>query len=246
METLRGNDPMAAALFHVIQSGDVDELRRLLNQSPDLASKRILNNKGGSRTLLHIATDWPGYFPNGPVIVKILVDAGADPNAPIIGGQHSETPLHWAASSDDVDVADALIDGGADIEVRGGSIASGTPLDNAVGYGCWHVARRLVERGAHVGKLWHATALGMISSVEELLVSSPSPTHEDMNHAFWQACHGGQRRVAEYLLSKGADMNWVPDYTNSTALDVAGSPDTRRATLVSWLGSKGATSSKQS
>jgi hypothetical protein len=44
----------------------------------------------------------------------------------------SETPLHYAASSDDLEVAEALIDGGADLEVPGGSI--GTPLDNAVGY----------------------------------------------------------------------------------------------------------------
>ena len=60
----------------------------------------------------------------------------------------SGTPLHWAASSDDVEVARALIDGGADIEATGASIAGGTPLDDAVGYGCWRVARLLVERGA--------------------------------------------------------------------------------------------------
>jgi len=55
-----------------------------------------------------------------------------------------------AASSDDAEVAAALIDGGADIEAPGASIAGGTPLDDAVGYGCWHVARLLVERGAPV------------------------------------------------------------------------------------------------
>ncbi len=73
------------------------------------------------------------YFPNGPQIVHLLIQAGADPNFrhPTRCG---ETALHWAASSDDVDVAAALIDGGADIDVPGGSI--GTPLANAVGYGC--------------------------------------------------------------------------------------------------------------
>src|ERR1019366_2151757 len=53
----------------------------------------------------------------------------------------TRTPLHVAASSDDADVADALIDGGADLETPGGSV--GTPLDNAIGYGCWNVARLL-------------------------------------------------------------------------------------------------------
>ncbi|WAH42409.1 ankyrin repeat domain-containing protein [Alicyclobacillus fastidiosus] len=102
----------------------------------------------------------------------------------------------------------------------------------------------MVERGARVDVLWHAAALGMMSRVEELMASNPSPTTDDITEAFWQACHGGQRRVAEYLLSKGADINGVPGYTDQTPLDAAGSIDTRRDTLVSWLKSKGARSSK--
>lgn len=245
MEIIKHTDPLVVSFVQAVRTGDVDALRRLLDEVPDLASKRAVDNKGGSRTALHVVTDWPGYFPNGPVIVKMLIDAGADPNAPATGGTFSETPLHWAASSDDVDVAAALIDGGAGIEVLGGSIAGGTPLDNAVGYGCWHVARLLVERGAHVDKLWHAAALGMMSRVEELMASDPSPTSDEINEAFWQACHAGQRRVAEYLLSRGADINGTPDYTSSTPLDAAGDIDTRRNTMVTWLKSKGAKSSKE-
>ena len=41
----------------------------------------------------------------------------------------SETPLEWAASSDDVDALDALIEDGANIEADGASIAGGTALD---------------------------------------------------------------------------------------------------------------------
>jgi uncharacterized protein len=246
MELIKYNDPVAMSLVHSVQTGDLDELRRLLKEFPGLASKRALDNKGSSRTVLHVVTDWPGYFPNGPMIVKILIAAGADPNVPIFGGRYSETPLHWAASSDDVDVAAALIDGGADIEVLGGSIGGGTPLDNAVGYGCWNVARLLVQRGARVDRLWHAAALGMMFRVDEIMASNPSPTVDDITEALWQACHGGQRRVAEYLLSQGADINGVPDYTDQTPLDVARSLDTRRDTLVSWLKSNGAKSSKLS
>jgi ankyrin repeat protein len=246
MELIKHNSPVVVSFVQAVRTGNLETLRRLLNEVPGLASKRAVDNKGGSRTALHVVTDWPGYFPNGPEIVKMLIDEGADPNAPTTGGTFSETPLHWAASSDDVDVAVALIDGGADIEVLGGSIAGGTPLDNAVGYGCWTVARLLVQRGARVDKLWHAAALGMMSRVEELMASNPSPTSDEINEAFWQACHGGQRRVAEYLLSRGADINGIPDYTNSTPLDAAGDIDTRRDTMVTWLKSKGAKSSKQS
>jgi hypothetical protein len=47
----------------------------------------------------------------------------------------------------------------------------GTPLDNAIGYGCWHVARLLVTRGAKVDKAWHAAALGMLSRLAVLTVA---------------------------------------------------------------------------
>jgi hypothetical protein len=121
----------------------------------------------------------------------------------------SAAPLHWAASSDDVDVAESLVAGGASLEAKGASIAGGTPLDNAVGYGCWRVARLLVERGAKVEKLWHAAALGLLSRVTEMCTGALQLTPEDLNDAFWQACHGGQRRVAEYLHARGADLNWT-------------------------------------
>jgi hypothetical protein len=98
---------------------------------------------------------------------------------------------------EDADVAGALIDGGADLEAPDGSI--GTPLDNAVGYACWHVARLLVARGAKVDKLWHAAALGMMTRVEELLASRPATDREGLSQAFWHACSGGQRRTAELL-----------------------------------------------
>lgn len=244
METISYDDPVAVSFVRAVRTGDVDALRRLLDETPGLASKRATDNKGGSRTALHVVTDWPGYFPNGSIVVKMLINAGADPNARTTGGQFSETPLHWAASSDDVDVAAALMDGGADIEAPGGSIAGGTPLDNAVGYGCWHVARLLVQRGARVS-LWHAAALGMVSRVEELMATDPSPTSDDINEAFWQACHAGQRRAAEYLLSRGADINGTPDYTSSTPLDAARDLDTRRDTMGAWLKSKGAKSSQE-
>jgi ankyrin repeat protein len=242
MLTLPSDDVVAVALAQAIRGGEIDELRRLLDARPELASARLQGGKGTTRTPLHVAADWPGYFPNGPAVIRLLISAGADPNAPQTGSWNAETPLHWTASSDDVDVASALIAGGADIEATGGSIAGGTPLDNAVGYGCWHVARLLVERGARVDRLWHATALGMMPRVDELLAGDPPPTPREINNAFWQACAGGQRRVAEYLLTKGADINWVPDYAKGTPLGSAGSLDTRRDTLLSWLRDQGAKS----
>jgi uncharacterized protein len=237
------DDQVAVELRSAVHAGDVEAIRRLLRGDPALATARLVGRRGGTGTPLHLVADWPGYFPNGPQVVRLLIDAGADPDALTTSqgaqaGPGSETPLHYAASSDDVDVAEALIDAGADIEVPDGSI--GTPLDNAVGYGCWQVARLLVTRGARVDKAWHAAALGMLARLETLLGSDPPA--EQVSQAFWHACTSGQRRAAEYLLSRGADLNWEPDYAHGTPLDAAGGLSTRQENVISWLRGLGARS----
>lgn len=234
--------PLAQALVETIHAGEVESLIELLREHPGLASARTVDGKGGSGTPLHMAADWPGFFPRGPEVVAVLIAAGADPSAPVEGSWHAETPLHWAASSDDVEVARALIDGGADVEATGASIGGGAPLDDAVGYGCWRVARLLVERGARVDRLWHAAALGMMTRARELLAASP-PTQQQLTDAFWQACHGGERRMAEYLLALGADLNGSPSWGDNRPLDAADGIDTGREALVNWLRDQGATKS---
>jgi len=239
-----GDARVAVELRLAIHAGDIEAIQRLLRSDPALSTARFGGSGGGTGTALHHVTGWPGYFPNGPQIVRLLIDAGADPNALTTSrgsapDPGSETPLHYAASSDDVDVAEALIDGGADLEVPGGSI--GTPLDNAVGYACWHVARLLVARGATVDKAWQAGALGMLGLLESILGNEPSP--DDVSQAFWHACAGGQRRAAEYLLSRGADLNWEPDYAQGTPLEAAGGLGTRQENVISWLRELGARSS---
>ena len=216
-----------------IKSGDVDRLKDLLRQDPPLATAR----PDGSRTLLHVATDWPGHFPNNVATVIALIESGADVNAPMIG-RHSETPLHWAASSDDVAVLDTLLDHGADIEAQGAVIGGGTPLADAVAFGQWNAARRLVERGAQAN-LWQAAGLGMMKRVNEFFVSADRPSADEITNAFWCACAGGQRETAEYLLERGADLNWV-GYNGRTPIDAA--QQSQAGDLVEWLRGLGAAS----
>lgn len=210
-------------------------LRELLAANPALAQTRIVETHpgcAGERSLLHVATDWPGHFPNVAHTVRILVEFGANVNARFVG-THQEVPLHWAASSDDVDALDALLDAGADIDATGSVIDGGSPLSDAVAFGQWNAAHRLVERGARLD-LWHAAALGKLETVKQLCEGA---THQQVTQAFWCACHGGQIETAQYLLSRGADLHWV-GYDRMTPL--AAAVRAGAAELAAWLRSKGA------
>ena len=240
MLKMRANDPVAASVVAAIQRGDVEGLRHLLQNDAGLATARIVDGCGAARTLLHIATDWPGHFPRGAETVAVLIAAGADVNAPMIG-PHSETPLHWAASSDDVDVLDALIGAGAEIEASGSVIDGGPPLSDAVAFGQWRAARRLVERGAQA-TLWHAAALGLMDRVVDHFSSETPPTPDEVTNAFWCACHGGQRQTAEYLLDRGAELNWV-GHDRLTPLDAA--ERSKADELADWLRARGASAASE-
>jgi hypothetical protein len=225
--TLRSDAPLAVELTAALEQGEVDRLRRLLAANPGLAHCVVENAKGGGRTPLHLFADWPGHNSNAVDIVRILAAAGADLDAPAVGMWHRETPLHWAASNDDVALIDALLDAGADIERAGSSIDGGWPLSRAVGYGQWAAARRLVERGART-LLWHEAALGLMPAIRRRIEGAdPPPQPEALSGPFWNACHGGQFAAAQCLLAHGADLNW-PALVRANAARHRGAGGTER------------------
>ena len=234
------DDPRAVVLFEAVRAGELDALERLLAEHGELATARFVDpGCGDERTALHVATDWPGHFPNGCAVVARLIAAGADVDA-AFGGRHAERPLHWAASSDDVEMLDALVEAGADIEAPGSVIDGGSPLADAVAFGQWRAARRLVDLGARVD-LWQAAALGLADRVERLLEADPPPTRDEITNAFWCACHGGQRATAERLLACGADIDWV-GHDGLTPLDAAVRSDAYE--LADWLRAQEARSAR--
>jgi len=240
MTTISTQDPLATAVVEAIHAGDVAALRQLLAEHPWLSRARLGDDDpcGMSRTLLHVATDWPGHFPNGPQIVQALVEVGADVNGRF-RGPHEETPLHWAASSDDVEVLDALLDAGADIDAPGAVIGGGTPLADARAFGQWRAAHRLVERGATT-TLQDAATLGLMDRVERCFAGDRPPGKDEIDSAFWGACHGGAKESAAYLLGRGADVNWIPPWERKTPLDAALRSEALE--LADWLRERGAVS----
>lgn len=175
---MRGDAPEEAAALAAVRAGDTQALQKILVECPALATARLASH--GDRTLLHVATDWPGHYPNVAAIINTLTAAGADPNAPGVG-RHPETPLHWAASSDDVGAIDALVAAGADI-------GDGTPLADATAFGQWNAARRLIEHGAQ-STLWESAALGLTDRVIKHS-NDNHPAAGDITASFWGACHG--------------------------------------------------------
>ncbi|MFJ6793352.1 ankyrin repeat domain-containing protein [Streptomyces sp. NPDC091268] len=235
MLSLESADPLAVSVSAAIRAGDLSELRRLLDARPGLATCRIVRRgaAAGERSLLHIATDWPGHYPQTAEVIHALVAAGSDPGARFVGA-HAQTPLHWAAGNDDVAAIDALLAVGADIEAPGALLGGGAPLADATGFGQWRAAKRLLEHGARPD-LQDAAALGLLDRVEEFLGAGAS--RDEVTRAFWGACHGGRLSTAQYLLSRGADVNWL-GHGGLTPLDIALTSE--NGPLIAWLRSAGA------
>jgi predicted enzyme related to lactoylglutathione lyase len=236
-EPVAGHEPGAAhdpGVFEfttALTRGDEARLRALLAADPGLATSLI-----NSCTPLHLFADAPGHRPNPAGVVAALAGAGADLDAHALGTWHHETPLHWAASNDDVELIDALLDAGADIEHPGSSISGGPPTESALGYTQWKALRRLYERGATMN-LSRAAALGLMPLVTELVTPADS---EELALAFWNASRAGQLEAARYLAGRGADINWRAPWSGETPLDAARGQHERA--VVAWLTESGATS----
>ena len=233
---IRTAEPLAQALTIAIHTGDVEALRQLLDGDPLISKVRIVDPKGASRSLLHIAVDWPGHFPRVSQTIGLLIDRGADPDAPMVGGNAPERPLHWAASSNDVDALDALLDGGANIESPGAIFTNGTAMSDAVIFAQWNAARRLLDRGAKT-TFTESAGLGLLDRLATYFEQGPKPAGDQITAALWHACRGGQLQTAQYLTGKGANINWV-GWDKIAPLD--GAQQSGNQDLVAWLRNQGA------
>ena len=165
------NDPGIIELRLAVRGGDLKTVGRLLAERPGLARATFAGRKGGrgpccilpptgpdtSPTALRWSGSWSARAPTPAPRRQARIRAG------MLRGRCTARPAAMTSTWP------PRCDAGADIEAPGGTIALGPPLANAVGYGCWHVARLLVARGARVGSLWEAAALGDRPRVEELL-----------------------------------------------------------------------------
>ncbi len=238
-----------------VESGDVETLKRLIAEDPKLVHKTTADNP---RTLLHTLCDYPGHRPRCRASAEILIRAGAKVNARAkFEGKTDpgETPLHWAASSDDAEMIEVLLDGGAEIDIDGGIIANGTPLWEAVIFCMPNAAATLIQRGATYN-LMIAAGVGRLDLVAEFFDakgditdragvlpgwSEPRPARDCIDSAFGMACRNGHLETARWLLQKKPDIN-RKNPVGETPLDQV--VDRKHAEVADWLASIGAKRSR--
>lgn len=243
----------------MIHQGDVDGLRKQLDQFPHLAWWQSHADSQGTRsTLLREATgrgmeEWPE---NASLIAGTLIRAGAKVNE-AERPQQQETPLHDAVSVNNVEVTKVLLEAGADTEAPGRFDGS---IDTALGYALFYgmdeknprfpvnCPEVLMRHGAQV-YLPFAAALGNLKQVKSFFRPDHSllpeagiaPPKRTLQQAFLFACKSGQLTVCEYLLYRGVDINAsIPFFHHrATGLHLACESGQQRE-LVKFLLSKGA------
>ncbi len=148
-------DPFLAALVE-----EFPLLERTTAAEPDGVNVRVTPERfptTGARAALHIYAYTIGTgaallhacgAANRAASVRWLTKHGAQVDAR--GGYDEQTPLHAAAWHDAVDAANALLDAGAPIDAKSGSIHHNEPLGWAIVSGAARMVDILIERGATV------------------------------------------------------------------------------------------------
>ena len=227
-----------------IKSGDLEGLRLILGQDPALAKAR---SSMSHPTLLQCLALDAVNVPNQIEMARLLIDAGAEINGPMVA----------AASINNVRVAALLLDCGAAINGAG----SWSPLEEALYWGNQEAIDLLLKRGASVHNLRLASGLGRIDLIEsffrndgslkpeagkidwpfgeleksnlncqikEELQTKVSQWSDDrqniINNAFVYACMNNHIEAAGLLLQKGAAIDAIPpgfDYSGTALHNAA-------------------------
>ena len=226
-------DPGFRPAIKAIRSSDLEKLKEIVAEDPSLATAR---SRRSHPTLLQCLVLDGKDKPNSVEMAKVLIDAGAELNEPLVA----------AASIDNRAVAELLLDRGAAIDGTGGW----SPLEEALYWNSQNVIALLLERGAKVQNLRTAAGLGRTDLIEDYfnpdgslkpeagkinwpwgdldaiahsnhnaagkqsLADRVNAWSQDrqaiINNAFVYACMHGHIEAAKLLLEKGAEINVVP------------------------------------
>ena len=199
----------------------------------DKTEKKVPANEEASKSL------WQAANEGNIKAVEEFLAKGADVNYKYHEG---ETVLNIAVRKRHLDIARLLIDKGANINAQG--YLDRTALMNATWVRDINITRLLLERNADVNieSLSKDTALTLTLDYEitRMLVDRGA----DVNHfnqfkntALFNAASFGQTKIVEYLLGKGADLQFKTLY-GKTPLMIA--KERNHSDIVSLLEKAGA------
>lgn len=208
-----------------IKAGDVDRFRALIDADKTLATTRSsMSHPTLLQCLVLDGRDKPGQVE----MARILVDAGAEINEPLVA----------CASCNNVDAAAFLLDRGAAVDGLGGW----SPLEEALYWNNGDVRDLLLRRGATIRNLRTAAGLGRLDVMKTFFGADGSLRSEAgivnwpweqrhskfstfkqdrqgiIDNAFVYACMHGHIDAAQWLLDQGAHINAIPggfDYSGT-------------------------------
>jgi hypothetical protein len=239
--------PFAQAV-EAVTSGDEPGLRALLQAQPGLVRERA--PFAHQATLLHYVgangVEVQRSPANAPAIARILLEAGAEPDAPapVYDTRAYDTTLcltvtsvHPYLAGVQADLVDVLADYGARLD---GVADDGAPLGCALLFGYREAAERLALRGARVDNMIYAAGLGRTEVVRRMLATGTGtdlivrrtddragrfsfPVARDADArevALIVAAMHGRLTTVRALLDAGVDVNATP-YCRQSALHYA-------------------------
>jgi ankyrin repeat protein len=193
-----------------VKKGDLPAVRAALADNPELLE--ATNETGQSAFVLSkyyrqeaIADYLLGLRPKLDVFslsiaghtAEVMKEIDRDPALLASHSADGWTPLHLAGFFGHAELANALLDRGAPVDIRSSNAMKNVPLHAACAGGQLELVELLLKRGAN-----------------------PNATQE----GGWTALHGaaqaGQRGMVEALLASGADVN-LRAANQQTALDMA-------------------------
>jgi ankyrin repeat protein len=227
-----------------IKAGDIEKLQSLVREDPSLATDRSTTSHP---TLLQCLALDAVDVPNKVEMAKVLIDAGADLNEPLVA----------CGSIGNAEVAKTLLDAGAAID----GTQDWSPLEEALYWRNNNVIALFLERGASIKNLRTAAGLGRLDAIQSFFnedgtlkpeagtinwpfgqlqksnlncgikselqakVDQWSNEPQDIiNNAFIYSCSGNHIEAAKFLLGKGAEVNAIApgfDYSGTALHNAA-------------------------
>jgi ankyrin repeat protein len=202
-----------------IVRGDIDALKRLLGQRPDLIRARSMR-KHHSNLLHYVGANGVEGFrqrtpKNAVLVLEALLDAGADVDAKadMYGGSTTvglvATSIHPQNAGVQDDLIDVLIAHGAHIDGQGAGGGAANLINSCLANARPGAAEYLARRGAPID-LEGAAGLGRLDLVRQFFDGAGQlangATATQMKDGFSWACEYGRTEVVEFLLARGLDV----------------------------------------